>query len=130
MSQPKLTKEHIQACLNDVEFQDRKFHLIEKVPGEVFLIQMSYMEPDVDHPENGPVEQKTRKWYISPYMTESEIVETCWAMVLRSQQHVASEHFKYRGRRVYSQHFDVHGRMYLCDHNCLDVREPIPEEPK
>lgn len=130
MSQPKLTKEHIQACLNDVEFQDRKFILIEKVPGEVFLIQMSYMEPDVDHPELGPQEQKTRKWYISPYMTESEIVETCWAMVLRSQQHVASEYFKYKGRRVYSQHFDVQARINLCDANWFDCREPIEPTPK
>ena len=130
MSQPKLTKQHIEDCLKDVEFLDRKFLLIEKVEGEVYLLQMSYMEPDVDHPEAGPVEQKTRKWYISPYMTESEIVETCWAMVIRSQQHVASEYFKYRGRRVYSQHFDVHGRMYLYDHNCFDVRDSIEPTPK
>src|SRR4051812_16750509 len=113
MSQPKLTRQHMQDCLRDVEFLDRKFLLIEKVPGEVYLIQMSYMEPDVNKAEEGPVEQKTRKWYISPYMTESEIVETCWVMVLRSQQHVASEYFKYKGRAVYSQHFDVHARIEL-----------------
>ena len=128
MSQPKLTKEHIQACLNDVEFLDRKFHVMEK--GDGFLIQMSYMEADVEHPELGPQEQKTRKWYASPYMTESELVETVWAMVVRSQMHVTAEHFKYKGRRVYSPHFDVQARIEMCDAERFDCREPIEPAPK
>jgi len=123
MSQNKLSREEIEKILKDVSFQDRKFLLLDK--GDGYLVQMSYMEPDVDNPEEGPVEQKTRKWYVSPYMTESEIVETCWAAVQRSQLHIAGEYFKYRGKRVYSPHFDIYGRMYLCDHNCFDSRDPI-----
>ncbi len=126
MSQPKLTRTDIEKILKDVSFQDRKFLLLEKDDG--FLLQMSYMEPDVEKPGSEPVEQKTRKWYISPYMTESEIVETAWACVQRSQLHIASEYFTYRGKRVYSQHFDIYARMYLCDHNCFDAREPIQPE--
>jgi hypothetical protein len=120
--QPKLTRDEIQNILNGVRFMDRKFLLLEK--GDGFLVQMSYMEPDVDHPENGPMEQKTRKWYISPFMSESEIVETCWACVLRSQQHVASEYFQYKGRRVYSQHFDVNTRIHMCEEFKFDGRMP------
>ena len=130
MSQPKLTREHIQEAINQVEFQDRKFILLEKMEGDLFLIQMSYMEPDVEKPGSEPVEQKTRKWHVSPYSTESEVIETCWAMVCRSQLHVASEHFKYKGRRVYSQHFDVQARIEMCDAQRFDVREPIQSEPK
>lgn len=121
MSQPKLTREHIQEVLDQVSFQDRKFLLIEKQDG--FLVQMSYLEPDIDKPGSEPIEQKTRKWYISPYMTESEIVETCFAMVCRSQMHIAGEYFQYRGRRVYSPHFDVNARIELCDNNRYEVRE-------
>jgi len=58
-------------------------------------------------------------------MTESEIVETAWLCVQRSQIHVASEHFTYEGRRVYSQHFNVQCRIDMCDGGCFDVREPI-----
>ena len=126
MSQQKLTRADIEKILKDVSFKDRKFLLLDK--GDGFLIQMSYMEPDVEKPGSEPVEQKTRKWYVSPYMTESEIVETCWAAVQRSQLHIASEYFMYRGKRVYSQHFDIYARMYLCDHNCFDGREPIVQE--
>lgn len=128
MSQQKLTREDIEKILKDVQFQDRKFLLLDKDDG--FLVQMSYMEADVENPDAGPVEQKTRKWYVSPYMTETEIVETCWAMVQRSMMHIAGEHFKYRGKRVYSPHFDIYGRLYLCDHNCFDARDPIEPAPK
>jgi len=128
MSQPKLTIEYLQTALNDVEFLDRKFLVMEK--GDGYLIQMSYMEVDVDHPNDPPVEQKTRKWYASPYMTESELVETCWAMVCRSQMHVTAEHFKYKGRRVYSPHFDVNARIEMCDAERFDCREPIESTPK
>jgi hypothetical protein len=128
MGQQKLTREDIEKILKDVKFMDRTFLLLDKDDG--FLVQMSYMEPDVENPEAGSVEQKTRKWYVSPYMTETEIVETCWAMVQRSMMHIAGEHFKYRGKRVYSPHFDIYARLYLCDHNCFDARDPIEPAPK
>lgn len=126
MEQPRLTREEIQKILDDVSFQDRKFLLLEK--GDGYLVQMEYFEADVEKPGSEPISQKTRKWYISPFMSESEIVETCWAMVCRSQLHIASEHFEYRGRRVYSQHFDVYGRIYLCDHDTFDTRIPLEKK--
>jgi hypothetical protein len=128
MAQPKLTLTDIQEALKNVKFMDREFHAMTKDDG--FLIQMSYMEPDVEKPGSEPMLQKTRKWYVSAYMTESEFVETCWAMVCRSQLHVASEHFTYKGRRVYSQHFDVNARIRLCDEGAFECREPMakPED--
>lgn len=60
MNQPKLNREQIQEVLNRVSFMDRKFILLEKEDG--FLVQMSYMEPDVEKPGSEPIEQKTRKW--------------------------------------------------------------------
>lgn len=123
MVQSKLTREQIQNILNAINFKDRKFLLLDK--GDGFLIQMEYFEPDVEKPGSDPVSQKTRKWYVSPFSTESEVVETCWAMVCRSQMHVASEHFTYKGWRVYSQHFDINSRIDMCHDEMFDVREPI-----
>jgi hypothetical protein len=120
MSQPKKTRQQIISIIDQIKFMDRKLRVMEK--GDGFLVQMRYMEPDVEHPETGPQVQATRKYYISPYMTESEIVETIWLMVQRSQIHVASEHFTYKGRRVYSQHFSVSARIDLCDGLRYDVR--------
>jgi hypothetical protein len=121
MSQPKLTREGIEKVLNEVGFMDRKFLLMEK--GDGWMVQMSYLEADIEKPDSEPVEQKTRKWYVSGFMTETEIVETCWAMVQRSMMHIAGEHFTYKGRRVYSPHFDVNARIELCDNNRYEVRE-------
>ena|SRR5258706_1574412 len=121
--QKKLTYKQILNLLGRINFMDRKFLLMKK--GDGFLLQMSYMEPCIDNPGLGPVEQKTRKWYISPYMTVSEVVETAWACVCRSQIHVASEHFTFHGRRIYSQHFDVLERVDMCDQKKFDVRKPI-----
>jgi hypothetical protein len=123
MSQDKLSRRDVEEIVSRLSFMDRKFRLLDK--GEGWLLQMQYMEPDVDKPGSEPVLQSTRKWYVSPFMTESEVVETAWACVTRSQMHVASEHFTYKGRKVYSQHFDVQARIDMCDKYDFDGREPI-----
>lgn len=129
MSQHKMNKLEVELILCGVKFMDRTFRLLDK--GDGWLLQMQYMEADVLKPESDPELQSTRKWYISPFMTESEVVETAWACVQRSMLHVASEHFTYLGKRVYSQHFDVHTRLKMCVEYEFDGREPIAKpEPK
>ena len=122
MEQPRKTREEIQAIIDRIHFMDRTFRLLDK--GDGYLLQMRYMEPDVDKPGSEPTLQSTRKYYVSPYMTDSEIVETCWLCVQRSQLHVASEHFTYAGRRIYSQHFHLDARVEACDEDWMDSRIP------
>lgn len=121
MEQEKLTRQQIQDIIDMVRFRDRTFRIMEK--GDGFLLQMTYQEPDIEKPGSEPVLQSTRKYYLSPYMTESEVVETAWLCVTRSQLHVASEYFTYKGRRIYSQHFSVDARVEVCDANWFDKRE-------
>lgn len=128
MAQQKKTRQEILRIIDQIKFMDRSFRFLEK--GDGYLVQMRYMENDVEHPENGPQVQSTRKWYISPFMTDSEIVETVWACVQRSQLHIAGEHFTYKGKRVYSQHFDIDGRLHLCKQGYMDGRDPIQDSEK
>lgn len=123
MKQKALSREDVTTIISNVTFMDRKFILHNK--GDGFLVQMEYMEEDVDNPDAGLCVQKTRKWYISPFMTESEIVETCWAMVCRSALHIAGEHFEYKGARVYSPHFDINARIELANQKAFDSRIPL-----
>jgi hypothetical protein len=123
MPQYKMCRREIEEIISKVQFRDRTFVLLDK--GDGFLLQMRYMEADVEKPGSEPMLQSTRKYYISPYMTESELVETLWLCVQRSQLHVASEHFTYQGRRIYSQHFSVQRRIDMCDSEYFDVREPL-----
>lgn len=122
----KLTMAEVQSMLANVSFLDRTFLVMEK--GDGFLIQLSYLEPDATRSGSDPVLQKSRKWYVSPFATETEVIETCWAMVCRSQLHVAGEHFRYEGRQVYSPHLHIQGRIDLCAADMFDAREP-PKTP-
>jgi hypothetical protein len=114
-----LTKVDVERIVAGVSFRDRRFRVLEK--GDGFLVQLEYDEPCVETGE--PKLQRSRKWYVSPHSTETEVVETCWACVCRSQMHVAGEHFTYQGRRVYSPHFDVDARLELVDAGRFDTRE-------
>jgi hypothetical protein len=120
--QPKKGMEEVQSIIAGVKFMDRTFR-VEPL-GQGYFLQVQYMEEDV---ETGEVAlQQARKWYISPYSTETEIVETAFKACRVSMDHVLKEHFLYLGRRVYSPHFDIRARMELCDAKRFDGRIPLP----
>jgi uncharacterized protein (DUF433 family) len=112
------TRAEIQEIVDKISFMDRTFRLLPK--GDGYLLQLSYYEADVETGEMAL--QRARKWYISPWMTETEIVETAFAACRRSMDHILKEHFTYKGRRVYSPHFGINGRIELCDMAWFDRR--------
>lgn len=78
-----------------------------------FYLQASYLESDVD---SGNVErQLTRRWFLSPEMTESEIVQTAFKCVITSAEHRVREWFRFAGNQVFSPHFDVHALWQLAE---------------
>lgn len=120
----------VRGIVANVSFMDRTFRVLEK--GEGYLLQIEYMEKDI---VTGELEkQSARKWYVSPFSTETEIVETAFKAARVSMDHVLKEHFKYEGIRVYSPHFNVRARMLLAelkDHDGRDHKtslEVIPGE--
>ena len=60
MSQHRMNKLEVELILCGIKFMDRTFRLIDK-GNDVWLLQMQYMEPDVDKPGSEPVMQGTRK---------------------------------------------------------------------
>lgn len=115
---PQKTKAEIQKIIDNVKFMDRSFRLLEKDDG--FLFQLQYFEPDVETGEM--LLQRARKWYISPWSTETEIVETIFKACRISMNHVTKEHFTYKGERVYSPHFDINARLKMCKDKAFDRR--------
>lgn len=63
----------------------------------------------------------SRKWYLSYYMTESEIVLTAFKAALTAEEHEARESFYYEGRRILNPHVSVRALMEVCDRE--DVRD-------
>ncbi len=67
--------------------------------------------------------QHSRKWQLSPYMTDSEVVQTVFKCVLTSVEHETRESFTYQGCRIFSPHFDVNALVELCRQERFDERE-------
>jgi hypothetical protein len=107
------TTDLIERCLNwlqHVQFMDYKFQVRES-HGGVFM-QASYMEPDTYTRDMET--QLTRKWLLSPGMTESEVVQTAFKCCLTSMEHRTRESFLYQGARIFGPHFDVTDLVALC----------------
>jgi len=121
MPQSRKTFEEIQNIIDKIEFMDWKLRLLSK--GDGYLLQWVFNELDVEHPEKGPQPQHCRKWYLSPFSTETEIVETAWKACWIAMMHEVSERFSYNSKRIYSPHFAVSARIDMCNREVYDVRE-------
>lgn len=76
-------------------------------------LQGSYQEPDT---VTSVWEiQKTRRWLLSPAMTESEIVTTCFKCLMTSQEHKAREWFHFKGKSIFGPHYNVNDLLEICD---------------
>jgi hypothetical protein len=89
--------------MDDVDFPDYEFFITE-VEGEL-AIYGEYLEECVD--TGDMVIQQTREWKIAPGATKSDVVRTCFALVMASAEHKTREHFHYRGKAVFGPHITV-----------------------
>ena len=119
-SQPKLALREVRAVLAKISFGDWRFRLAKKGGG--WTLQVEFDAPDSD--TRCVSAQRGRKFYVSPYMSESEIVEAAWLAVIRAVEHEARERFTYEGHRVKSPHFDVRALIYVCRTFDFDARIP------
>lgn len=78
-------------------------------------LQLEFNAPDNYNPSGPTTVQKSRKWQLSEWMTPSEIVQTCFAAVMRAETHEVAELFKYKDKDVYNRHIDVDQLHAICD---------------
>ncbi len=125
MPQDLRSFEETQKIIDEIEFPWRALKLINIDGHHGYLLQVYYYEPDINDPKGTPKLQKGRKFYVSPFMTESEVVETAFLAISRSMMHQTKEHFTYMRRRVRSPHFGIGAVIGLCDEDCFDSRMPL-----
>lgn len=118
MTQEERAKRHAnEALINRVvqliayiEFQNYRF-VVDEGHGGVYL-KAIYEDADI---YTGNLEdQHTRRWLLTPQMTDSEIVQTAFKCCLTSYEHRCREAFMYRGARIFSPHFDVEDLVRIC----------------
>lgn len=91
-------------------FQNYMF-IVRHSRGTVFL-QATYPDSDI---YDGRIEpQYTRKWMLTPAMTDSEMVQTAFKCCFTSFEHRAREAFTYQGARVFGPHFDISDLVAIC----------------
>lgn len=125
----KMTRDRVQSILDQVELRgilsDRRLRLTEK--GDGLNLQVVYPEHDV---VTGQLQdQHSRKWYVSPFATVSEVVRTVQKALKCSMEHVVDEHMLFRGVRVFSPHYDVEALANLPEAYRGDARTPPQAQP-
>jgi hypothetical protein len=98
--------EHAKQLLISVNYPDYTFIAETDGRGEMYL-RASYLEPDILTPNGPAVTQLTRRWFIHPNMTKSELIQTAFKCIMTSMEHRVREHFLYNGRRVFGPHFNI-----------------------
>lgn len=109
----------IEAVVARCAFGDYTFDVKVNQGGGIYL-QARYVDADIV--TGRPEQQFTRKWLLSPHMTPSEIVQTCFKLAMTSMEHRTRERFTYRGKRVFGPHFDVDALWQICADGRFDVR--------
>lgn len=75
-----------------------------------------------------PMSWRGRKWKLSFYMTDTELVNTVWAAVQRALLHEACELFKFREVAIFDRHINVHRLVELASGGgSIDARPPRVE---
>lgn len=114
--------EDIQNILDGIEYKPEwNFRLQYREDG--FLFQIVFQDKDVITGNMQP--QHCRKWWISRYMTESEIVRTVLVAVKMAEEHELLEKFTYNGKRVFDPHFSVNALSEMC--HVQEVRVTVPD---
>ncbi len=108
MAQAKTLAE-VVTVVSRISYKDWVFRVLEK--GDGFLLQARWMGPDAEDYYGQHAQQVSRKWYISPFACDREIVDTAFGLVERAEIHEAQEFFRYHGESIFNRHIKPEALM-------------------
>ena len=117
----KIFIKQVEKWMNDVQYLDWKFNIYLDETRPIMQIECD----GICNVTGKPMKWKSRKWFLTPYMTKSEIIQTAFKAVLTAQEHEVREQFKYCGLSVFDPHYDVDELVKLRANSevALDERE-------
>lgn len=89
-----MKRNEIISVINNIKYKDWSFDLQEKNDGYNLQAILS----------NG---EKSGKWYISPHISKSELVQRCFLCVSQAEEHETRKSFKYKDESIFNPHFNV-----------------------
>jgi len=115
----------VRLLLHEVRYKDGWRFRAEPL-GDGYFLQVAFDAPDNDVPGSAPAEQRGRKWYVSPHMTRSEVVQTAFSAIRWAEEHEMRELFTYRGQRIFGPHFNVGALALFAAEAVPDARAEAP----
>jgi len=100
------------SLLGKVRYKDWEFRVLTK--GDGFLLQPKFYDKVHGF-------QSCRKWYLSSYMTKSEVIQTAFKAVLSAEEHEVREAFTYDNQTIFSPHFDVDDRVEAMRDKAINI---------
>jgi hypothetical protein len=114
--------------LSHVRYRDWQFRIHAMGRGRWYLqvvFGTANARGDAAEPE---AVQYGRKWLLSEYMTDSEVIQTALKAVLTAEEHEAREHFLVEGVPVFGPHFDVMALAIMASGGLIPM-SPRPMPP-
>lgn len=69
-----------------------------------------------------------RKWRLSGFMTDGEVVQTAFLATMTAIEHEARERFRFDGVSVFDPHYDIHKLVELRQQaDAIKERDPPPD---
>lgn len=127
MAEPK-SLEEVRGIVERCQHLDWRF--LVHTCGAGYLLQVCFRANVEEHGAPTTIDTvRGRKWYVSSFTTDSEIVQTALKAVLTALEHEARENFLFDGRAVFGPHYRVERLHELAsDAYALDIRPPRDTE--
>lgn len=121
MNKKLQTKDSLLLLVQGCSFGDWNIDL--KFDSDRPYVQLSFMGT-CDY--TGKTElQHCRKYTLSYEMCDSEVVRTVFVAINQAMLHEVEEKFKFKGRRIYNPHRDVHALWEISNSQNVDVRQQL-----
>lgn len=95
--------DHVLEVMQHVSYKD--WRIAVRMDGDRVYLQCMFTAPRAETGE--PHDVHGRKWFLSRFMCDSEIVSTALMACLAAEEHECRESFRYRGQRIFGPHLDV-----------------------
>lgn len=109
------------ALIARVEFGNWRFHVL--MDGDRPYLQLRFAA--LCSSTNCTQVQHGRKWPLSPFMTDSEVITTAFKATMTAMEHETRERFTFKGKKIFGPHIDIDALWEVADRT--DDREPVAE---
>ena len=96
-------KKEVEKIISDISYKDWSFFIGDM--GNGLFIQLKFKE--IDSQTGELKEMAGRKWYISSYATEDEVVRTCFLAIMVASEHEIRESFLFKKSKIFGPHISV-----------------------